>query len=160
MHDCLWGTLECFGQQCQKQPSTKTAIRARRKMKSGLPNTGWCRRQPVTPAARNSWVSASSVSLFPRPRMRDITWERLALVKTLSILNCRSRIADCGLKKKAWSEPRNRRNTRTFSRKRTQRAQRPNAGHHLGTLGFGEDVRHFKLQIAGCRLRIEEKGVE
>src|SRR4051812_13064005 len=36
----------------------------------------------MIPAARNSFASASSVSLLPRPRMRDITCERFSLVKT------------------------------------------------------------------------------
>jgi len=40
------GIRPCFGQPCQKQPSTKTAKRAARKTKSGLPNRG-CRRQPA-----------------------------------------------------------------------------------------------------------------
>jgi hypothetical protein len=31
---------------------------------------------------RNNFASATSVSLFPRERMRDITSERFALVKT------------------------------------------------------------------------------
>jgi hypothetical protein len=34
------------------------------------------------PCARNTRINANSVSLFPRERMRDITCERLALVKT------------------------------------------------------------------------------
>jgi hypothetical protein len=43
------------------------------------------RRQPVIPFARNSFANASSVSLFPRERMRDITSDRFALVKTSGI---------------------------------------------------------------------------
>ena len=34
---------------------------------------------------RNNFTSASSVSLFPRPRIRDITSDRFALVKTSDI---------------------------------------------------------------------------
>ncbi len=37
-------------------------------------------------AARSSFISASSVFLFPRQRMRDITSDRLAVVKTSGIL--------------------------------------------------------------------------
>lgn len=81
----LTGILECRGHPCQKHPSTKTRTRSRRKEKSGLPNSGACRRQPVMPCARKSLASASSVSLLPRPRMRDMTCDRLALVKTSGI---------------------------------------------------------------------------
>jgi len=35
--------------------------------------------------SRNNFASASSVSLFPRPRIRDITSDRFALVKTSGI---------------------------------------------------------------------------
>ena len=78
----LLGLVACSGQQCQKQPSTKIARRSLRKTKSGLPKTGRLRRQPVMRCARNSFASAISVSLLPRPRMRDITSERFVLVKT------------------------------------------------------------------------------
>jgi hypothetical protein len=37
------------------------------------------------PCVRNSLASASSVSLFPRERMRDMTSERLDLEKTSAI---------------------------------------------------------------------------
>jgi len=37
---------------------------------------------PEIPFARSSRASASSVSLFPRPRIRDITSDRFAFVKT------------------------------------------------------------------------------
>ena len=37
------------------------------------------------PCRRNNFASASSVSLFPRPRIRDITSDRLVLVKTSDI---------------------------------------------------------------------------
>ena len=48
--------------------------------------TSECRRQPEIPFARNNRASASSVSLFPRERMRDMTSERFALEKTSAIL--------------------------------------------------------------------------
>jgi hypothetical protein len=35
---------------------------------------------------RNNFASASFVSLFPRPRIRDITWERFRFEKTSAIL--------------------------------------------------------------------------
>jgi len=79
------GMFECFGQRCQKHPSTKTASLSLGKTKSGLPNTGAWRRHPVMPWRRKSRIKATSVSLFPRPRMRDITCDRLALVKTSGI---------------------------------------------------------------------------
>ncbi len=77
----LTGTLACFGQPCQKQPSTKTATRCLRKTKSGLPNTGWFRRQPVIRFRRINAISANSVVLLPRDRMRAITCDRFAGVK-------------------------------------------------------------------------------
>jgi hypothetical protein len=43
------------------------------------------------PCVRNSLASASSVSLFPRERMRDMTSERLDLEKT-SAINLLARI--------------------------------------------------------------------
>jgi hypothetical protein len=89
--------LECFGHPCQKQPSTKTATRSFRNTKSGrvvvgrvAPRgdpallsplsasrfppatlTATCRRHPVTPFARRSLARAISVSLLPRPRIRQ-----------------------------------------------------------------------------------------
>ena len=66
------GRFACFGELCQKHPSTKTASLSLGKTKSGLPNTGAWRRQPVMPWRRNSRIKAYSVSLFPRPRMRAI----------------------------------------------------------------------------------------
>jgi len=54
-------------------------------MKSGLPNTGLFRRQPVILFRRNNFASAISVASFPRERMRDITSDRFALVKTSGI---------------------------------------------------------------------------
>jgi len=42
------GCVPCFGQPCQKHPSTKTATRCLRNAKSGLPNKAILRRHPVT----------------------------------------------------------------------------------------------------------------
>ena len=116
------GFVACFGQPCQKQPSTKTASLSLGKTKSGRtrnapPSPLWgesdatladrmgeglgvrvlgevlfraprsairiclCLLHPVMPCARKTRTSASSVALFPRERMRDITSLRLALVK-------------------------------------------------------------------------------
>ena len=69
----------CFGQPCQKQPSTNIARRRSRKTKSGLPNSLRWRRQPVMQCCRRSFASASSVLRFPRARIRDIICERFAL---------------------------------------------------------------------------------
>ena len=44
-----------------------------------------CLRQPVILCWRNNFISASSVAAFPRERMRDITADRFALVKTSDI---------------------------------------------------------------------------
>ena len=79
------GVFECFGHPCQKQPSTKTTSLFLRNVKSGFPKMGRCRRQPVILFCRSSRASAISVALLPRPRMRDITSERFALVKTSGI---------------------------------------------------------------------------
>ena len=70
------------GQPCQKQPSTNTATRSRRKTKSGLPKTrAWC-RQPVMPRSCMSAMRRSSVARLPRERMSAITALRFAFVKT------------------------------------------------------------------------------
>lgn len=44
-----------------------------------------CLRHPVMRCARNNFASASSVSRFPRVRMRDSTSERFDLVNTSGI---------------------------------------------------------------------------
>ncbi len=75
------GNVACFGQPCQKQPSTKTARRCARNAKSGRPGRGTWRRQPVMPDRRNSLARAISVRKFPWLRTRDITSERFARVK-------------------------------------------------------------------------------
>jgi hypothetical protein len=64
----------------------KTAVHENRqlelgKTKSGLPSSGQRRRQPVMPWVLKIPIRRSSVSLLPAPLMRDITSERLALVK-------------------------------------------------------------------------------
>jgi hypothetical protein len=81
----LPGIRECFGHPCQKQPSTKIIRLCLRKTKSGFPKMGRCRRQPVILFLRRSRARAISVSLLPRPRMRDMTSERFILVKTSGI---------------------------------------------------------------------------
>ncbi len=75
------GIVPCLAQPCQKQPSTNTATRSRRKTKSGLPKTGAFRRQPVMPCARISAMSRSSVARFPLERIAAITALRFFLVK-------------------------------------------------------------------------------
>jgi len=79
-----FGFVACLGQPCQKHPSTNTASLSFRKTKSGLPNTGWLRRQPVMPCRRHNFASASSVSLFPRPRIRDNHFRPLRLGENVS----------------------------------------------------------------------------
>lgn len=79
------GILQCFGQPCQKQPSTNKTNRCLQKVKSGFPKIGRCRRQPVILFCRNRRMSAISVALLPRPRIRDMTSERFALLKTSGI---------------------------------------------------------------------------
>ncbi len=87
---------ECFGQPCQKHPSTKTAKRRFRKTKSILTLVGrdrrarrfasvvritCCLRHPAIPAARKSLASANSVSRLPRERIAAITSDRLRSTK-------------------------------------------------------------------------------
>jgi hypothetical protein len=57
------------------------AKRRLRKTKSGFPNTFCFRRHPVILLNRKILASTNSVSWFPCPRIRDITSDRLALVK-------------------------------------------------------------------------------
>lgn len=83
---CL-GIVPCFGQPCQKQPSTKSASLALGKTKSGLPNSGLLRRQPEIFAARKREMSLSSVARLPRPRIWDITSERLDFVNISGMQN-------------------------------------------------------------------------
>ena len=98
------GWVECLGQPCQKHPSMNTARRRAGKTKSGRtllfrlraaaselrPDDGskliamW-RRQPVIRYVFSSATNASSVSRFPRPLIRDMTSDRLALLKTSTI---------------------------------------------------------------------------
>jgi hypothetical protein len=56
------------------------------KTKSGFPKTEAFRLQPVMPYSRKSVIIRNSVSRFPLPRIRDITAERLVLVKTSGII--------------------------------------------------------------------------
>ncbi len=78
----LCGMRKHRGQWCQKQPSTKSATRSRRKTKSGLPGRSGCRRQPVMPSARRIWTKRCSVDAFPLERMRDIAYERCSGVRS------------------------------------------------------------------------------
>ena len=98
----LAGRLECFGQPCQKQPSTKTANLILENTKSGFPNTGQFRRHPDILYARKSLDKAISVSLLPLPRIRDMTSDRLALVKTSLILCTISRICSRAVISPKW----------------------------------------------------------
>ena len=96
-----FGCVACFGHPCQKHPSTKTASRSLGNTKSGrtwklrMPDSefrmGICRRHPVIPCVRNTRSSASSVARFPRERMRAITADRLAFVKTSGIASTPTR---------------------------------------------------------------------
>ena len=83
------GGLKHRGQACQKQPSTNTTICAKRKVKSGFPISAWWRRQPDIPALRRSAIRRISVSLFPRERILDISWERANVVLRLDIFAIR-----------------------------------------------------------------------
>jgi hypothetical protein len=78
----LVGWLACFGQLCQKHPSTKTATLDFANTKSGFPNTCTWRRHPAIPWRRKKAARAISVALFPRPRTRAMISERLAAEKT------------------------------------------------------------------------------
>lgn len=79
------GLDACLGHMCQKQPSTKIAIRSRGNTKSGFPNIRLRRRQPVSPCLRRTLSSASSVRLFSRLLIRDMMEERFATGKTSAI---------------------------------------------------------------------------
>ena len=70
------GCVACFGQPCQKHPSTKSASRTFPKAKSGFPNRAAWRRQPTILLRRKIETKASSVALLPRPRTRDMISER------------------------------------------------------------------------------------
>jgi hypothetical protein len=84
--------LPCFGQPCQKQPSTKMATRCFRKTKSGLPNRGSLRRQPVIRAIFSNRKKRNSVLTFSRLRIRAIRADRSVVVKksTRVDLDCNS----------------------------------------------------------------------
>jgi hypothetical protein len=76
------GMRQCRAHPCQKHPSTNTAIRSFGKTKSGLPNTGLFRLQPVMPCSRKIPIIRSSVPRFPQDRIAAITSLRFFLVKT------------------------------------------------------------------------------
>lgn len=70
-----------FGQPCQKQPSTKIAMRSASKTKSGEPR--WvreCIRQPVTPLATSAALRRHSVERLPFDRTKLIRWLRSFLL--------------------------------------------------------------------------------
>lgn len=81
----LAGMFPHFGQQCQKQPSMKTARRSRLKVKSGRPSNGRCRRQPDMWCLRSREANRSSVPLLFRDRIRDMTSDLFRGVKTSAI---------------------------------------------------------------------------
>src|SRR5258708_2713303 len=62
-----------------------TAVLSLEKTKSGLPGSFESRRQPTIRLTLKICASRSSVSLFPAPRMRDMTSERFFAVKTSDI---------------------------------------------------------------------------
>jgi hypothetical protein len=70
------------GHECQKHPSTNTAIFCKGKTKSGFPKTFQFRRQPEMPCCLNSVASRSSVDRFLEPRIFDITSDRFSGEKT------------------------------------------------------------------------------
>ena len=78
----LAGVVQCFGQPCQKQPSTKTARREARNTKSGLPNMVWFLLHPTIPRLSIKVRSLCSVARFPFDRIRDITLDRNLTEKT------------------------------------------------------------------------------
>ena len=71
-----FGTRVCRGHPCQKQPSTKSAIRSRRHTKSGRPKSFSPLRHPVIPHFLISSINRSSVRRFPLDRTRDMRSER------------------------------------------------------------------------------------
>lgn len=79
------GLVRCFGQLCQKHPSTKMVNLSFGKTKSGLPNIRVLRLQPVMRCCRKIEISRNSVSRFSLPRIRDITSERFFREKTSAI---------------------------------------------------------------------------
>lgn len=91
------GIFECFGQPCQKQPSTNTATFNFGNTKSGLPNSLKLRLQPVKPSDLNRAINFNSVSLFPLPRIRDITELRFSIVKTSGIDSNQAATRPCSL---------------------------------------------------------------
>ena len=98
---CVFGKRQCFGQPCQKHPSTKTQTRSPGKTKSGLPETGKQRRHPLIPALLNRLISRSSVERFPLDRTFDMMRERVSLVT----LSTEMAIADSLESRSAWTCP-------------------------------------------------------
>lgn len=79
------GFVAWRGHTCQKQPSTKTATFAARKMKSGFPGSGDPRCQPVSLCVRNNLASRCSVLAFPELRTSAIIAERRSGVNMSAI---------------------------------------------------------------------------
>jgi len=76
----LAGSVECFGQECQKHPSTNKATRCLANKKSGLPNTARPRRQPVIRSRFIKSIRRSSVVLFPDDLTAAIFFDRAGSV--------------------------------------------------------------------------------
>ena len=77
------GTLPCIGQECQKQPWTKTTSLSRGKTKSGQEQPEGvlilrCLRHPETPMRLMARDKGTSVVPFPLDRILDIMRERVA----------------------------------------------------------------------------------
>jgi len=83
---------------CQKQPSTKIAMRCFGKKKSGRPDTSvWCNFQPRILALMKAVRRIPSVLLLLLPRMDDIMRERVGVTPTnspFSSLDLRNRSID------------------------------------------------------------------
>ena len=79
-----WSAGRVFRQSCpcQKQPSTKMAIRWSRKTKSGCPFTAYVLRQPVIWFSLKSLIIANSVLFVLRLFTERIIWERSSLLNT------------------------------------------------------------------------------
>lgn len=78
--ELVFGMWPHRGQPCQKQPSTKTAIRSLRKTKSGLPGSArLCIFHPLIPARTNASLKRTSVVRLFRPRMPLKFFDALAV---------------------------------------------------------------------------------
>lgn len=98
-----------------------------------------CLLHPLIPFARNTRASASSVSLFPRLRMRDITSERLDLEKTSAI------------------------DTDFTNYHRSNPCESVQSVSHLRPLRLGEHVSHFVLtadQHGWTQIQLPQRSTE